>query len=242
MTPHREPSVVPRTSLAAPPAAAWFRLLPVLASLAFLALGWGCAKQKAADAGEKPYTVLDKALQPLRRDFEGMDGKVRLVGILSPTCGECIEIAAALDERILPAIPDEDFQVLIVWVANVPADVETGARLCAERFADPRIHHYWDGSGRIARAWARHAGMPEGSNGYGICYLYGRTDTWDPQGKMGEEPADYNAVLAGWLPADPRVRAGKNPKLGGLPMFRTETISPYIQQLLAEPDAGSGTR
>lgn len=221
--------------------AARFRLLPALAGLAILAPPCGCGKQEAQRGGEKPYAVLDKALQPVRRDFEGMDGKVRLVGIVAPTCGDCLEIGTAIDERLLPSIPTEDFQVFLIWVTSVPPDVEVGARAQAERLADPRIHHYWDGSGRIARAWARHAGMPEGASGYGIFYLYGRTDTWDPQGKMAGEPAGYNAVLDGWQPADPRVRAGKNPKLD-LPLFRVETIRPYIEQLLAEPDTGAGVR
>jgi hypothetical protein len=224
-----------------------FRLLPVLAglvfpvALAFLASGCGRGKSEARHQGDLPYAVLDKAFQPLRRDFEDADGKVRLVGILGPTCGDCIDFAAAIDQRLLPAIPGEDFEVFLIWVAVVPPDVDVRARALAEKYADPRIHHYWDGTGRIGRAFGRHAGLAEGSTAYGLFYLYGRTDTWDPEGKMASEPAEYNAILDDWEPAQPRARAGKHPRLR-LPPFTVEALRPQVEQLLAEPDTAPGGR
>jgi hypothetical protein len=221
------------------------RLLPFLvglvlpAGLVFLAPGCGGAKQEARRRGDLPYAVLDKAFQPLRRDFEDGDGRVRLVGIVSPTCGECIDNVAAIDERLLPAIPGEGLEVFLVWACTIPADVEVGTRKLAERYADPRIRHYWDGSGRIARAFGRHAGLPDGAPAYGLFYLYGRADTWDPEGRMSSEPAGYNAILDDWQPADPRMRAGKHPRLK-LPQFRVETLRSEIERLLAEPDAAAG--
>ena len=175
-------------------AARVFRLLPVVAGLVlpaaliFLAGGCGRGKPEARHKGDLPYAVLDKAFQPLRRDFEDADGKVRLVGIVAPTCGECIDFAAAIDQMLLPAIPGEDFEVFLVWVCVVPPDVDVRARALAEKYADPRIRHYWDGTGRIGRAFGRHAGLADGASAYGLFYLYGRPDTWDPEGKMSGEP------------------------------------------------------
>jgi hypothetical protein len=252
MLPDRAPSVqrhgvsAPQSSARAP------RMLSVLwilagltlpAGLLFSGLGCGGAKDESRRQGDMPYAVLDKAFQPLRRDFEDGDGKVRLVGIVAPTCGECIDYAAAVDERLLPQVPGEDFEVFLVWVCAVPPDVEVNARANAERYANPRIHHYWDGSGRIGRAFGRHAGLPEGSAVYGLFYLYGRADSWDPQGKMASEPAGYNAILDGWQPADPRSRCGRHPRLR-LPQFSVETLRRDIERLLGEPDpaAGAGKR
>ena len=220
-------------------------MLPVLAglvlpfALAFFTPGCGRGKPGARHKGDLPYAVLDKAFQPLRSDFEDADGKVRLVGIVAPTCGDCIEFVAAIDQRLLAAIPGEDFEVFLVWVCAVPPDVEVRARDLAERYADPRIRHYWDGSGRIARAFGRHAGLADGIPAYGLFYLYGRADTWDPEGKMASEPAGYNAILDDWEPAQPRARSGKHPRLT-LPQFSTETLRSQIEQLLAEPDAAAG--
>ncbi len=226
-----------------------FRLLPILAglvlptALVFLPAGCGRGKPEARHKGDLPYAVLDKAFQPLRRDFEDADGKVRLVGIVAPTCGECIENAAAIDQRLLPTIPGEEFEVFLVWVCATPPDVEVRTRALVEKYADPRIRHYWDGSGRIARAFGRHAGLPDGAPVYGLFYVYGRADTWDPEGRMASEPAGYNAVLDGWEPAQPRVRTGKHPRLK-LPQFSVETLRSQIDQLLTEPDtaAGAGER
>jgi hypothetical protein len=226
-------------------AARVFRLLAVLAcmvlstALVLLTPGCGRGKPGAGHKGDLPYAVLDKAFQPLRRDFEDADGKVRLVGIVAPTCGECIDDAAAIDQRLLPAIPGEDFEVFLIWVCVVPPDVDVRARALAEKYADPRIRHYWDGTGRIGRSFGRHVGLADGASAYGLFYLYGRPDTWDPEGKMSSEPAGYNAILDDWEPAQPRARAGKHPRLT-LPPFSVETLRSQIEQLLAEPDAAAG--
>lgn len=221
-------------------------LLSVLAGLvlpaALAALVPGCGRGKPHDQqeGDLPYAILDKALQPLRRDFEDADGKVRLVGIGAPTCGECVGHVATIDEQLLPAVPGEDFEVFIVWVSVAPPDIELRTRALAEKYADPRIRHYWDGSGRIARAFGRHVGFTDGSSVYGLFYLYGRGDTWDPQGKMASEPAGYNAVLNDWEPSPPRARAGQHPRLR-LPQLVATTMRAQIEELLAEPDPAAGT-
>jgi hypothetical protein len=81
--------------------------------------------------------------------------------------------------------------------------------------------------------------LADGASAYGLFYLYGRPDTWDPEGKMSGEPPEYNAILDGWEPAQPRARAGKHPRLT-LPPFSVETLRSQIEQLLAEPDAAAG--
>lgn len=221
------------------------RLLSVLTGLVLPALlvllfpGCGRGKPETRQKGELPYALLDKAFQPLRRDFEDADGKVRIVGLVAPTCGECIANVVALDNQLLPAVPGEDLEVLLVWVCAVPPDVEVRARALSERFADPRIRHYWDSSGRLARAFGRHVGLPDGLPAYGLWYLYGRNDTWDPEGKMGTEPADRNAALDGWEPSPPRARAGQHPRLT-LPQFIVETLRSQIEQLRAQPDEAGG--
>jgi hypothetical protein len=214
--------------------------MAILFGFVLLAVGCGHAKPEAGRGGDLPYAALDKAFQPLRRDFEDGDGKVRLVGIVAPTCGDCIDDVSAIDAQLLTAVPSEEFEVYLVWVCSIPPDVEVTARRLAEKYANPRIHYYWDGSGRIARAFGQHAGLPEGTPAYGLFYLYGRTDTWDPAGKMASEPPAYNAILDGWQPADPRSRCGKHPRLA-LPPFDVVGLRAEITRLLAEPDAAAGT-
>ncbi len=208
--------------------------LLLAAGLVHGAGGCGEGKQVPERRGELPYVDLDKAFQPLRRDFEAGDGRVRLVAILAPTCGECVDNVAAIDAQLLPAVPGDDFEAFLVWVCSSPPDVAAATRRFAERYADPRIRHYWDGSGRIARAFGRHVGLPDGAPVYDLFYLYGRADTWDPEGRMSREPADYNAILDDWQPAEPRWRAGKHPRLR-LPVFDVHSLRGEILRLRAEP-------
>jgi hypothetical protein len=217
------------------------RLLPAfVVALMALALGCGGAKQER-HGGDEVYAALDKAFQPLRRDFEDGDGKVRLVGIVQPTCGDCIDMTEAIDARLLPAIPDEDFEVYLVWVCAMPADVELRAKELSEKYANPRIRHYWDGSGRISRAFGKHVGLPDGTHAYAIFYLYGRSDTWDPEHKMANDPPGYNAVLEGWQPSEPRARQGAHPMIR-LPRLDADALRPLVERLLAEPDPGAAPR
>jgi hypothetical protein len=179
-----------------------FALAAFLALLAAVA----CGKRPGHDP--KALTVIDRSFQPLRRDFEASRNKVRLVGIVTPTCGQCQDASRAIRERVLPEVTSADFEVFLVWVSHVPPDVEVRARVLAEKFRDPRIRHYWDDSGRIARAFGVQAGLPQGSAIYDVYYLYGRGDTWDPNGEMAREPANRNALLEGWLPSPPQARFG----------------------------------
>lgn len=205
-------------------------------SVAFVS---GCGKrQSAGDSGDSVCPTIDKSVQPLRRDFEDADGKVRIVATFTPTCGDCLAIMKALDDILLPAVPSPDFEMFVVWCCVIPPDVEVKARALAKQHADPRIHHYWDPSARYARAIGTPMGAPPGSAAYGVVDVYGRNDTWDPTGHMGSEPADYNALLNGWLPSEPLVRCGKHPKLL-LPPFDLNMLQEEIGKLLTEPDSGA---
>jgi len=220
------------TPAAAGPA---FRALAVLLAVLAWAGAGGCGREgKPGMANEDAVVDLDRSFQPLRLDFEGAAGKVRLVGIVGPTCGHCLENLTAIHGRLLERVPGRDFEVFIVWAAVLPADVRVRARQHAERWADPRIRHYWDDSGRIARAFGQHAGLPEGRPISNLFYLYGRDDTWDPGGAMANEPSGWNAILEGWQPAPARARWGGHPHLR-LPVFDTGRIAEKVEALLAEP-------
>lgn len=219
------------------PAAARPARLVLSVLLAGLALGSaaGCGREgKPRAANEDAVVDLDRSFQPLRLDFEGAAGKVRLIGIVGPTCGHCLESLTAIHGRLLERVSGRDFEVFIVWSAVMPADVRVRARQHAERWADPRIRHYWDDSGRVARAFGQHAGLPEGRPISNLFYLYGRDDTWDPGGAMANEPPGWNAILEGWQPAAARARWGEHAHLR-LPVFDTERIAEKTEELLAEP-------
>ncbi len=224
----------PDGAVQAGPRPALGRPLVAVALVLLLAIACNGGDRRSATANENAVTDLDRSFQPLRLDYEGAAGKVRLVGIVGPTCGKCLDNLNAIHGRLLDQIDSPDFELFIVWTSVLPADVRVRARQHAERWADPRIRHYWDESGRIGRAFGLHVGLPEGQQAYNLFYAYGRGDTWDPAGKMADEPAGWNAILEGWQPAPARARWGEHPKLR-LPTFDTARIAEKVEELLAEP-------
>lgn len=195
----------------------------------------GCGAKGSHGKTPKLYIELDKAFQPLRRDFEANSDKVRLVAIVTPMCGECIGSMQDVNVRLLSRIKSKDFVVFAVWTSVVPPDVAPRAAQAAEMFTDPRIIHYWEDSGRIARAFGAQAGLDPGQSAYDTFYLYGRNDTWDPQGTMVNEPPNQNALIAGWMPTPPRYRMGDHPTIKE-PRFDVNALTKEVETLLAEPE------
>jgi hypothetical protein len=212
--------------------------------LACLATLLSCSAQDRPRAHRKKAglcTVLDKAFQPLRTDFEAEGGKVRLVGVVTPSCGDCNASVQDIQTMLLSRIKSEDFEVFMIWTSIMPSDVQPRAEKAAEMWGDPRIFHYWDDSGRIARAFARQAGVDPGRSIYNVFYLYGRNDTWDPDAKMAQEPPNQNALLAGWMPTSPRFRMGEH-QLVRLPGWDVNALTAQVEQLLAEPARPPGAK
>jgi len=75
---------------------------------------------------------------------------------------------------------------MIVWASLMPTDVTPKIVTLAERYADPRLIHYWDDSGRIARAFAAALGLAPGQSVNNVFLLYGPDDTWDPDRTMDQ--------------------------------------------------------
>ncbi len=197
-----------------------------------------CARKAArSPAGETlPYVELDNAFQPFRRDFEGESGKVRLVAIVSPSCGDCNAAVQDLVDVVTQRINSPDLAVSVVWTSIMPSDVGSRTKQVAEKFAGPGICHYWDDSGRIARAFARLFDLPTGRNVYNLFLLYGRNDTWDPDARMNSEPPNQNALVAGWKPGKPQFLMGESEGVAA-PEWNSGLLEEKIRALLAEPES-----
>ena len=62
----------------------------------------------------------------------------------------CLAGASGAGAELLAALPHPDLRVYYVWVPMLPPDGQPAAATAAERFADPRATHYWDGERRLA--------------------------------------------------------------------------------------------
>jgi hypothetical protein len=63
----------------------------------------------------------------------------------------CLAGASRAGAELLAALPHPDLRVYYVWVPMLPPDGEAAAAIVAERFAEPRASHYWDGERALAR-------------------------------------------------------------------------------------------
>jgi len=179
------------------------------------------------------YQEIDRAFQPLREGFEGEAGRVRLVTVATPTCGYCMVTLEGMFTELLPRLDTEDFVVFVLWAGVMPSDTGPRTARAAEMFQDDRVHHYYDPSGRIARAFGTLLGRDPGQSVTGAFLLYGPDDTWDPQATMMDEPEDHNALLAGWLPGEPRLVMGEHSAVP-MPQFDVNAMEQQIMVLLSE--------
>ncbi len=206
----------------------------LIALILFASLIAGCDDGDAPPRFETAaYAEIDRAFQPLREDFEGEAGRVRLVAVATPTCGYCIVSIESIFTELLPRLDTEDFVVFVLWAGIMPTDTGPRTAKAAEMFQDNRFHHYFDSSGRIARAFGRLIGLDPGLSVTGAFLLYGPDDTWDPHATMMDEPEDHNALLAGWLPGEPRFIMGEHSGVS-IPIFDLNSMEQQIMILLSD--------
>jgi hypothetical protein len=173
------------------------------------ASGPGCAgdsepsSERPPEEEQSSLPMLDAAMQPLRRDFEDRYGCTRLVAVLSSSCSHCVDNARRLYETAIPRLQEMGIEVSYVWGSVLPTDTRIRARELAEEMYWPSLHHYYDESGRTTRAFGRAMGLGPNTNAYDVFFLYGPEASWDPDGAMEEEPADFNVADVFWAPARP---------------------------------------
>ncbi len=62
----------------------------------------------------------------------------------------CLAGASGAGAELLATVTHPDLRAYYVWVPMLPPDDEAAAA-AAERFAEPRASHYWDGERTLAR-------------------------------------------------------------------------------------------
>ncbi len=103
----------------------------------------------------------------------------------------CLAGASGAGAELLKAEPNPDLRVRYVWVPVLPPDDMSTASAAAERFAEPRAVHYWDGErqlaqhlGKALRISAQESVPVEGGSGLAwdvyLAYEKGAADIFRP--------------------------------------------------------------
>jgi hypothetical protein len=93
-------------------------------------------------AGQPPLQRLS-SLDPLRAAFNEGHGEYRVLALLSPTCGVCVNGAAALGQ-LVGSLPSGRARTLVVWMPVIRTDLGPPTNTTLALISDPVARQYWD--------------------------------------------------------------------------------------------------
>ncbi|GAB4241526.1 MAG: hypothetical protein Kow00109_17010 [Acidobacteriota bacterium] len=91
--------------------------------------------------------------------FNAASDRGRLVVVVSPTCGHCLQLASQVNE-ILQAMPDAKLQVFVLWSPYMRTDNRATAIRSTRYLSDPRAQHFWDLWRFGSRVYTEQLGIP----------------------------------------------------------------------------------
>jgi hypothetical protein len=161
----------------------------------------------------RPHQTVGAQAQTLREAFNADAGKVRILALVSPTCGACLRGATDIQD-VFGEIGDARLRGYIVWVPKLDGQ-ERNVPEATHTVADPRAGHYWDGNGYLLHAYDRTLGL--GQDAWDVYLLYGPETRWDS--------------------SDPPAPAYWMNQLGGAngPTLDSQTFADHARALLRQP-------
>jgi hypothetical protein len=101
-------------------------------------------------------------IEEIRGRFNAAAGAVRVVALLSPTCGPC-RYGQGVVRALFRSFPDERLAGFVVWVPMLPQDNLDTAMAEQNAITDPRLHFWFDADKAAANEWSRFVGYPQTS-------------------------------------------------------------------------------
>jgi mercuric ion transport protein len=116
----------------------------------------GESKEAVAEPADTTTNALDGlSVNKLKDEFNRQSDKVRVVALLSPTCGACQQGRGVVSELFEKQTSDQ-LAGLAVWVPMKPKDSPQTAWLESEKLKDERISiRGWDGKRQIGNLFAK---------------------------------------------------------------------------------------
>jgi hypothetical protein len=139
-------------------------------------LGVGAVYLRGIPGQTRPHLAIGAQAQTLREAFNADAGTVRIVALVSPTCGACLRGAADLQTGIFHTISNPRLRGYIVWVPKLDGH-ENNVPEATHTVADPRASHYWDAGSYLVHAYDQTLGL--GQDAWDIYLLYGPDTRWD---------------------------------------------------------------
>jgi hypothetical protein len=194
------------------------------AVLALLALTASPPASGAGPAAAAP-SVETVVLDDFKKIFEADQGKVRLLLILSPTCGKCLHGATVVGDQVLAAINSPDLKVYVVWLPVLDADTEEKAAESASKIVDARARHLWNPDLSLSVEASRSLRISaQLEQAWDVFLVFGPDVRWT-------EP--HMPAPSAWM----HQLNDKDPRL-----LTPEGLTRIVRALLPEPGAGGSAR
>jgi hypothetical protein len=106
----------------------------------------------------------------LRAAFNADAGKVRVLMVVSPTCGECLEGASEVSEQVAEINQGRTVPLYVMWVprrGGREKDVPAATRV----IADTSAHEFWDGNDLLGMQYKQVLGWS--GNAWDVYMVYG---------------------------------------------------------------------
>src|SRR6266581_5344042 len=106
-------------------------------------------------SGAKPVALGAYRTQQLRDEFNRASDHVRIVALLSPTCGICQKGQRVVQSVFAKYPNDARLRGFVVWLPMLPSDSKEAAGPQAASFVDQRLVQQWDGERAAGNLMAR---------------------------------------------------------------------------------------
>ncbi len=140
--------------------------------------------------------VLSADNRELRQRFDQDAGKVRLIVLLSPTCGNCMRMARMIQRYLLEEVKDPRLAMYVVWGPMQESDNPEVAKKMLVHVTDSRAVHFWTPSTDLAKQFSQPLNTELAA--WDVIFFFGPQARWtDPP-----KPADYAHQWGTKLPSD----------------------------------------
>jgi hypothetical protein len=125
---------------------------------------------------ERSYAVAGDSVAAVRAAFNADACKVRVLMVVSPTCGACLHGASEVSAQMAGIDEGQTVPLYVLWVprrGRREKDVPAASRVIADRSA----HEFWDGNDLLGIQYKQVLGWR--GNAWDVYMLYGPKAKWN---------------------------------------------------------------
>lgn len=125
---------------------------------------------------ERSFTVVGETSAAVRAAFNADAGKVRVLMVVSPTCGACLEGASEVSEQVARINQGKTIPLYVLWVprrGGQEKDVPNATRV----IGDASAREFWDGNDLLGVQYRQVLGWR--GNAWDVYMVYGPKAQWN---------------------------------------------------------------